>query len=227
LNIVGVLHGQNTRISYDPIRPYSLICNQRTYEKLLGKLAYTYVLVYQDETDIPYQTDVELSKIHTGLYFSNNRVERSEQSRNLAMQLILSMVLSVSGFVVILLIRAGIYASTEESEIQRYGTLHLLGMTRGTMLGSLTKRASLESVWGVFLAFLALLGYRMWQEATQLLEFADYRKPDFRTYCLDAYERVATYTHWGFAVVMTLLVLLLNLGFLTIHNYRVSHSEEG
>jgi hypothetical protein len=226
LNIVGVLHGQNTRISYDPIRPYSLICNQRTYEKLLGKLEYTYVLVYQDETDIPYQTDVELSKIHTGLYFDNNRVERSEQSRNLAMQLILAMVLSVSGFVVILLIRAGIYASTEESEIQRYGTLHLLGMTRGTMLGSLTKRASLESIWGVLLAFLALLGYRMWQEATQLLEFADYVKPGLRTYCLDAYERVLTDTHWGFAAVMTLLVLLLNLGFLTLHNYRVSNSAQ-
>jgi hypothetical protein len=92
------------------------------------------------------------------------------------------------------------------------------------MLKSLTKRASLDSVFGVLLAFLALLGYRMWQEATQLLEFADYGKPDLRTYCLDAHERVVTYTHWGFAVVMTLLILLLNLGFLTIHNYRVSHS---
>jgi hypothetical protein len=94
------------------------------------------------------------------------------------------------------------------------------------MLGSLTKRASLESIWGVLLAFLALLGYRMWQEAAQLLEFADYGKPDLRTYCLDAAQRVLTYTHWGFAVVMTLLVLLLNLGFLTLHNYRVSHSAQ-
>jgi tryptophan-rich sensory protein len=94
------------------------------------------------------------------------------------------------------------------------------------MLGSLTKRASLESIWGVLLAFLALLGYRMWQEATQLLEFADYVKPGLRTYCLDAYERVLTDTHWGFAAVMTLLVLLLNLGFLTLHNYRVSNSAQ-
>lgn len=62
--------------SLNPMVTYGVLCNESTYRSICGKYSPCYVTVGVQKGTIPYQTDIELSKVNTSLYFENNRVER-------------------------------------------------------------------------------------------------------------------------------------------------------
>ncbi len=222
LTIAGIIRSfdKNTPFSINPVRPYSLICSEDTYCQLLGHCEYTCAFVYGDPTMVQYQTDVELSKIQTGLYFVNNRIERSQQAQQLALQVVLALIISVSGFLVTTLIRFGIYAAYEKQEIERYRMLYQLGMSKHTILRGLGQSALLNSLIGGTLAIAALLGYRFMQERATILSFADYVKPGLLQFFADVSQHCIIYTDWLFVLVMVVVVIVLNVLLLFLHSYQ-------
>ena len=78
--------------SLNPMVTYGVLCNESTYRSICGKYSPCYVTVGVQKGTIPYQTDIELSKVNTSLYFENNRVEREEQLNNLILKVIMTFV---------------------------------------------------------------------------------------------------------------------------------------
>ena len=222
LTIAGIIRSfeESTPFSINPARPYSLICSENTYRQLLGHCECAYALVYGDPTMVQYQTDVELSKIQTGLYFLNNRIERSQQAQQLALQVVLALIISVSGFLVTTLIRFGIYAAYEKQEIERYRMLYQLGMPKHTILLGLGRSALYNSLIGGALAIVVLLCYRYMQERATILSFDGYVKPSSLQFFADACQRCICYTDWLFVFVMVIVVTVLNVLLLFLHSYR-------
>ena len=84
--------------SLNPMVTYGVLCNESTYRSICGKYSPCYVTVGVQKGTIPYQTDIELSKVNTSLYFENNRVEREEQLNNLILKVIMTLILICSCF---------------------------------------------------------------------------------------------------------------------------------
>ncbi|SHJ61030.1 ABC transporter permease [Parasporobacterium paucivorans] len=222
LKIAGIIRSfdKKTPFSYNPMRPYSLICSLDAYRQMLGSCNYAYVLVYNDTTTIPYQTDVELSKIQTGLYFNNNREVRSEQSQNLLLQLILSLVLSTSVLLVTTIIRFGIYSLHEKQKAERYQLLHKLGLSKLTMLKNMVQNAFFNSLIGCGIAAFVLFASLFVQEGRELLTYADYIKPDTSRFLLDIFVRYIHLMEWQFIVILFAGMLFLNFLILFIPDCR-------
>lgn len=227
LNIVGIIETfDEVPLSYNPMRAYSLICNENTYRELTGSLEYAYVLVYQDGTTIPYQTDVELSKIQTSLSFNNNRVVSGEQLQNVILQMILALLLCTFAILMMTVIRFGVSVMYEKQKIERYQLLYKLGMSKSTMLKNNINNTVIESFIGCFFALAVFLGLRFIQEGQELCNLADYVKPEMTEFLYDIWSRFTYLTDWGFLAILVLGVYAFNLVIMIIHDYRFIYKDK-
>lgn len=221
LHIVGIIESfDELPFSYNPTRSYSLICNENTYRELTGLCEYAYVLVYNDETAISYQTDVELSKISTSLYFGNNRVEHSEQLQNVMLQMTLSFILCTFAILIMTVIRFEVSVMFDQQRTKRYQLLYQLGMSNGMMLKQALWSTISESFVGCGMAVIAFLALRMIQEGQELCSFADYVKPDMLQFISDILPRLIYQTDWRFLSILILGIYMFNVVILCIHDYR-------
>ncbi len=227
LNIVGIIESfDDVPFSYNPMRSYGLICNENTYRELTGSLEYAYVLVYQDGTTIPYQTDVELSKIQTSLNFNNNRVVVSEQLQNVILQMVLALLLCTFAILVMTVIRFGVSVMYEKQKMERYQLLYKLGMSRSVMLKNNISNTVIDSFIGCFFALAAFLILRFIQEGQDLCNFADYVKPEMMEFLHDIWTRFTYLTDWRFLVILVLGVYAFNLVIMVIHDYRFIYKDK-
>ena len=212
LNIVGVIHCFKDEMpaSLNPMVTYGVLCNESTYRSICGKFSPCYVTVGVQKETIPYQTDIELSKVNTSLYFENNRVEREEQLNNLILKVIMTFVLTVIGLLFLLLIRLGIGLSIEKQKIRRYQTLYQLGMEKIVIWKYFLKNNFTESFFGVLLGNIALVFYRYVTERKNLIEFADYSIRKSLSFYMEICKRCVAFTHWEFLILVVIILILLN-----------------
>lgn len=212
LNIVGVIHCFKDEMpaSLNPMVTYGVLCNESTYRSICGKYSPCYVTVGVQKGTIPYQTDIELSKVNTSLYFENNRVEREEQLNNLILKVIMTFVLTVIGLLFLLLIRLGIGLSIEKQKIRRYQTLYQLGMEKIIIWKYFLKNNFTESFFGVLLGNIALAFYRYVTERKNLTEFADYSIQNSLSFYMEICKRCVAFTHWEFLILVVIILILLN-----------------
>lgn len=211
LTIAGVIRtfSQKLPVDFNPGRPYSLICNETTYRKLVGTQDYAYVLAYGDKTAIPYQTDVELSKLDTGLLFENRRMERTERAEQIALQTLLALILSGFGFWGAILLRLALDSSQEKQTREKYQTLFQLGLQPTTLRKHLLGTAMQDSALGLLTALLALIAFRCFEEKTILKSFVDFSRPSAPQYFFDIIERCFLYTDWWFVATIVIAVFSL------------------
>ena len=224
LTVVGIIHslGSDFPFSKDPMRPFSMICSEDTYESLLGTIDYCCFLVYGDRKAISYQTDVELSKIKTGLFFDNKRAERAEQLQALFLLLAMSLILSVSGVLLTTIIRCGISESGRSQEQQKYRLLYQLGMSRICILKKLLQRSGLEAVIGTLMSVFVLLFYRGMQEKSNLLSYVDYSKDTDVSFWKEIVIRCLQDTNWTVIAVMVLVTLALNMFIMVVYDKKIT-----
>lgn len=224
LSIAGIIYGFDSDypISQNPMRPFSMICTEETYEALFGTIDYCYFMVYGDKRAISYQTDVELSKINTALGFNCNRAVHSEQIQQLILLLAMSLILSVSGVLLTTIIRCGISESERAQEQQKYQLLYQLGMSRNCILKKLVLRSGLEAVVGTSLSVIALLLYRGMQEKAELLGYADYMKESVADLWRDIVLRCFNYTDWRFVMITALIALVINMVIMVVHDRKIA-----
>lgn len=222
LKIVGIIRSfeYTTPLSCNPMRPYSIICSQNTYKKITGQNDYAYILVFRDTASIPYQTDVELSKLQTGLYFNNNRTERLEQTQNLFLQMILSMLFCISVFLVIIILHFNVYFLYEKQKANRYRFLYQLGMSKSMIRKYLSANTLLHCIFGVLFSVAAFLIFHFIQEGMALLSFDDYKRSGFFQFLFDTSIRFLHYTEWQFLLVFGTGIFILNFLILWIHEYH-------
>ncbi len=227
LRIAGIIHAfdDDFPTMFHPGRPNSLICNMETYRAIFGACQYGYVLVYGDDAAIQYQTDVELSKISSPLPLSNRRVERMEQRQRLGMRVFLALILSVSGFLMAMLVRFGLYSAMEKENLARYRALYQLGMSRKDLWRWLTRNATADTLTGSTMALFVLMCWRYMQERDQVRSFANYVFSGAWSLFRDAIERCVAYTDWFFVLCMFFFVVAINLIVLISYNRRYALQE--
>lgn len=226
LNIVGIIQSfDDTPFSYDPMRSYSLICNENTYRGLTGGCEYAYVLVYNETTTIPYQIDVELSKIDTSLYFNNNRVQTSEQLQNVILQMILALLLCTFAVLIMTVLRFGVSVMYDKQRMERYQLLYKLGMSKQMLLKQMFCTTVLEGIGGCGIAIVVFLSLRFFQQGQELLAFADYVKPGIIQFLKDIWIRFFYLTDWGFLIVLVMGIYVFHLLIMVIHDYRYIYQE--
>lgn len=221
LTIVGIIYSFSNRtpVSLNPAKPFSMICSKETYQQIWEKYEPSYVIVNGENTAIPYQTDVELSKINTHLYFENNRVEREEQLNHLILNFIMTMILSISVFLLIIFIRFGIYFSSGKQEIERYRVFYQLGMEKNVILNHFIKNSIFESFFGVVSAIMVLFGYRCLDEAAILAGFSDKIGQNQLSFLMEICKRSIYYTHWDFVLVTVFVLISFNFLLSVICDY--------
>lgn len=222
LKIAGIIRSfeDTTPLSCNPMRPFSIICQRNTFCNMTGQDDYAYVLVNRNAAAIPYQTDVELSKIQTGLYFDNIRMEHQEQAQNLFVQLILSLLFCVFIFTVTFILKFNAYSSWERQKSHRYKLLYQLGMSKSMLIRNLSANAFLHCIFGCVLSAAAFLLFRFIQEGRTMLTLADYEKPDTVRFLLDISIQFIHYTKWNFFLIFSAGIFLLHFLILWIHDYR-------
>lgn len=222
LRIAGIIRSfeEETPFAYDPMRPYSLICNQTTYRRLLGGCEIAYAMVYGNDCEIPYQTDVELSKIKTSLFFQNNRVEREEQVSNLIFQVALKIILCSLVVTVTMVMHSGVYAIFEKSKKMRYQMLSRLGMPLNTMLMDLVKVAIRKSIIACTSAAFILLLIRFVNCWRDLLLCEEYSSTNRWGILPEVFTGGLKYTEWNFIGVLLIGMLFLNFGMEFLCDYR-------
>lgn len=220
--VVGVIRSfsPDLAMSMRLVRPFSLICTEETYASLFGECQYTYALVYGDPSTIQYQTDVELSKIRTPLYFSNNRVFRSEKLISFAVKSILSLITLAASFALAILIRYGIQAQSSVQDRQKLIVLHRLGMSRKSILKTHAMRSLAESVIGAVVTLIIFVSYRCSQERDVLLSLSDYHKSETASFAMDIATRCFEQTSWLFVVVILAFTIVLNFSILMLYDYK-------
>ena len=221
LVIAGIIYTFSKKIpvSLNPAKPYSMICNKETYQEIWGKYSPSYVTVNREETAIPYQTDVELSKVNTPLYFENNRVEREEQLHYLILNVTMTMILTVSVFLLIVFIRFGIYFSSEKQELERYRVFYQLGMEKKTILKHFINNGFTESVMGVISAGVLFFVCRCMNEAKILAGFADTIGQKNKLELIEICKRGISFTHWNFVIALAFLLVLVQFSLSVICDY--------
>ncbi len=226
LNIVGIIRSfDDTPLSYNPMRSYSLFCNENTYRELVSNYEYAYVLVYNETTTIPYQTDVELSKIQTGLYFNNNRVQSSEQLQNVILQMILALLLCTFAILIMTVIRFGIRVMDDKRKAERYQLLYKLGMSKQMMLKHIFGVSIFEGIVGCGIALIVFLLVRFFQTGKELLLFPDYVKLETIEFLKAIWSRFCYQTDGRFLIIVVLSIYVFNLLIMAIHDYRYIYVE--
>lgn len=226
LTVAGVIKsfGEDFPMGLNPSRPFSMLCSEETYRQITGDGSYTYLLIYGDPEAVQYQTDIELSKVRTGLPFVNDRLEHQEKKQQMNLQVVLSLVVSVSGFLLVWLLRGGIQYSTEQQELQRYRTLYLIGVSRAALWREQFRDALLDSLAGCGLGVAALTGYLYVQTAASMRLLADYAPSSQWEAFSDAMGRVLWYGHWDFVGLLALVLFLLNTALLFLQKGQILHS---
>lgn len=222
LTVAGVIHSfsSDLPVSLHLVRPFSIICSENTYSDLFQECQYNYVLVYGDRSTIQYQTDVELSKIQTPLYFSNNRIFRSEKLMSYTIKSVLSIIILTASIALSIMIRYGIQAQSSLQEKQKLNILHRLGMSREALFVVCAKRAFKESVIGTVAALLIFVVYRCLEEKEVLLSISDYYEKDFIPFAMDVATRCLSQTNWLFVAIVLTVTLALNCSILIIYDIR-------
>mgnify|MGYP003287820445 CR=1 FL=1 len=216
LTVAGVIHSfsPGLAISMRLVRPFSMICNEETYISLFEECKYTYALVYGDPSTIQYQTDVELSKIQTSLYFSNNRTFRSEKRLLFTVKSVLSLITLATSIALAVMIRYGIQSQSSLQERQKLNILYRLGMSKKTILKVHAKMALKESVIGGVVTLFIFAGYRCFQERDVLLSLSDYNESEIVPFATDVATRCLHQTSWLFVFVILFATMLINCGIL-------------
>ncbi|MEE1086185.1 MAG: FtsX-like permease family protein [Schaedlerella sp.] len=221
LTITGIIYSfeEDTSVAQNPIRPYSLICSKETYYEIFGNYNPSYVAIYSDASAIPYQTDIELSKIQTDLYFNNKRIERSEQKQQLLIHTILTIILGVSGFLMTVMIRFGIYITSAKQDFERYRTLYQIGMKKSSLLHFFIRNAIYDSMIGSTIAVIVLCIYRFLEEKMILLSAENYILTNTSQFYLNIFQRVFFYTDWYFITCIFIVVSFINYILIFIYDY--------
>lgn len=212
LTVAGVIHSfsPDLAISLRLARLFSMICNEETYASLFEECKYTYALVYGDPSTIQYQTDVELSKIQTPLYFSNNRTFRAEKLLSFTVKSVLSLITLAASIALTVMIRFGIQAHSSLQEKQKLNILYRLGMSKETIRKAHAKMALIESATGASLTLFIFVIYRCFHERNVLLSLSDYYEYEFAPFVIDIITRCLTQTSWFFVIITLLIALLIN-----------------
>ena len=220
LSVAGVIRSFSSDLAFslDLVRPYSIICNEQTFSRLFGRCQYTYVLAFGDPNAIQYQTDVELSKVQTQLYFTNNRLFRAEKLQSFTVKLVLSSIVLAASFFLTAMIRYGVQASSDPSEAQKLLVLYRLGMSKKALTWAYAVQAIRESLLGSSVAAALFVVYRCAQERNELLFVADYLETKISQITMDILTRCFMQTHWLFVFAVLLLVACINCTISMVHN---------
>ncbi len=221
LKVVGIIRQQEYYpFCYYIPRPYSLICTQETYDKICGKNDYSYILVKRDKKAVAYQTDAELSKIKTELFYVNNRMEKDEYKNNIYMQLSISILICASGILMLVLARYGIQMITNHYESYRYKTLYQLGMESKTIKNRLLMNAFSESFYGTLAALSVVLIWIFLRTRSNIINDSILFVQSVSVWesILQTSDQFIKYTHWIFITIMSVLSFAFNSFLLIIRS---------
>ena len=202
-----------------PIRPYTILCSEGIYESLVGEITYCYVEVLGDPAAVSYQTDLALSRISTGLAFSNHRIARQSLRQQLLLQLILAVVLLVSCGILVGILRFGLESAQAQGRQRTRELLWRLGadgrkLRRTEALLSLRHRVAASLV-----AAMVLLLWEALEEAAALRAMANFES--FRAQWPSmTVERFLQNTHWLFLALLLTAFWLASFASMAMTNFK-------
>lgn len=220
LRIAGIIHQlpKSFPASLNPLKPFSLLCSKDTYTGIQGNYEPCYLLIQADNSAVAYQTDVELSKLNTDLYFNNFRLEKETNLQSLTLQWVLALILCISGFLVTTLIRLGICISARQAEESRYKTLWQLGMDRQSITRYLLLSGFRENVIGITLSLLALFLVRCVKEWFVLTNIVEDSSGGTLLLMKESLQNAVLYTDWGTVLFINLILLAVHFSVTTVCN---------
>ena len=193
--LIAVTQFPDLPFSLLPIRPYTLICSEALYQSALGPPAYGYVEVLGDPAAVSYQTDLALSRISTGLTFSNFRLQRQSWRQQLLLQLVLALVLGLSCLMLVSILRYGLENAQAQRKAQTRSLLWRLGADRIKLRRAEALLDLRHAVSASLCAALALLAWEALEEAAALRSMAAYTSLP-GPLPLVALQNLIRNTHW-------------------------------
>jgi len=146
-------------------RPYSIIGSYKLSDMLSGNgnATYEYIQVYGDSNINYLQTDVELSKIKTGLYLSNFRVKKENLLNQALLRAVNTLIINISIIMIMMLIQLGINENRSRADYERNRTFYILGMEKERIQKLYSMQTIRNSLVSAALSIGLLFGYKVWQ----------------------------------------------------------------
>ena len=151
--------------------------------------------VLGDPAAVSYQTDLALSRISTGLAFSNFRLQRQSWRQQLLLQLILALVLGLSRLMLVSLLRYGLETAQAQRKAQTRSLLWRLGAGRMKLRRAEALLDLRHAVSASLCAALALLAWEALEEEAALQTMAAYASLP-GPLPLVALQNLIRNTHW-------------------------------
>ncbi|QHQ60096.1 FtsX-like permease family protein [Anaerocolumna sedimenticola] len=144
-------------------KPYSIICNDSIYEKLVSAKdikSYEYLQIYANRNANYERTDVEISKLEKEYIIQNIRIQKEDAKYNARISLFISLLLNSIVLIITITVQCNNQISRMEADNKRNYILNILGMDRNKLqflyLYNILKNSFLAVVLGIAIIFISL-----------------------------------------------------------------------
>ncbi len=144
-------------------KPYSIICNDSIYEKLVPAKdikSYEYLQIYANRNANYERTDVEISKLDKEYIIQNIRIQKEDAKYNARISLFISLLLNSIVLIITITVQYNNQISKMETDNKRNYILNILGMDRNKLqflyLYNILKNSILAVVLGCAIIFISL-----------------------------------------------------------------------
>ncbi len=204
------------------VKPYSIICNNNLYDKLIDNNVRTfeYLQIYANKNANYERTDVEISKINDKSYIQNRRIKKEDAKYNALINTVISLMISLIIIIITILIQYNNFLTKVESDYRRNHVLFLLGMNKWRIIILYLYNVLKNNIIAIILGFLAIYLY---QAIMDINDFSNLLKSDgilnFWSYIFNLYFATLP---WNFIGIVTISYLALNLfiAFYPLSKYR-------
>lgn len=134
VKIGGIIYNFDKKNSQSFLaKPYSIICNDSLYDKLVDSTkdkTYEYLQIFTNKNANYERTDVEISKIKNNFYFQNYRLQKVDAKYSAMVSSVISLVLCFISLIITVTVLYNSQVVKMESDYRRNRILSVLGMDK-------------------------------------------------------------------------------------------------
>ncbi len=212
VKIAGIIYDFNIKSSQSYLtKPYSIICNETLYEKVVSgnNKTYEYLQIYANNNANYERTDVEISQIEAISLFTNFRIQKEDAKYNVMISVIISLILCMVVMLITVSVQYNNHLAKLEADNCRNHILYVLGMDKWKIQYIYLYNIVANSIFAMVIGFTAIFLYQA------VIYINDYKSllEANGIFQLGAYVYLVYFTKlpWGFILIFALAYLIMNI----------------
>ncbi|MGB8454855.1 MAG: ABC transporter permease [Anaerocolumna sp.] len=222
VKVAGVIYEfDNNNSQFFLTKPYSVICNNVLYDRLVSGDTYEYLQIYANKNANFERTDVEISKMVDEFYFQNFRILKENAKYDVLVSAVISLGISFLIFFIIATVQYNNLTAKMESDYGRNHILAILGMDKLKIQFIYLYNILINCMLCVIIGFIAIYLYQLMLYVNKFKDLV--KSVGILNLGRDVFKVYFATLPWTFICVFTLIYLMLNLliAFYPLKKYNI------